>query len=76
MQAMRWIEAIASRAGRPGDAFRRVPRAPRVACADCPIMMSCGLEPQPGCLPRLEAIAGGRRGRIEPLDLCFPGGAG
>lgn len=40
-----------------------------IACADCPIVMSCGLEPRTNCLPRLEAVAAGRRRQPAPSDI-------
>ena len=41
-------------------------RSPKLSCADCPIVMSCGLEPRENCLPRLEAMARGARRHVGP----------
>ena len=43
-------------------------RSPKLLCADCPIVMSCGLEPRENCLPRLEALARGSRWQVGPWD--------
>ena len=45
-------------------------RARSVGCADCPIVMQCGREPQEHCLARLEALAGGRRRQLGPWDTA------
>lgn len=62
---MRWI---ASLIGWFSDARAWAERAPRLSCADCPIVMSCGLEPRANCLPRLEAIAAGKRRQVGTAD--------
>lgn len=68
MRAIRWIRSIAEFLG---EARVWAEKGPKLGCADCPIVMSCGLEPQESCLPRLEALAAGKRRRIEPADTMI-----
>lgn len=67
MLPARWVREFR---GWFSDARAWAVRAPKLACADCPIVMSCGLEPQVNCLPRLEAVAAGKRREIGPHDTC------
>lgn len=66
MSAMQWLRRLASRVGETASRSHR-----STGCADCPIVASCGLEPQKHCLPRLEAIAAGKRRRVEPADTLI-----
>lgn len=68
MGMMRWITFLSFGTG---GARSRAGSAPSIGCADCPIVMSCGLEPREQCLPRLEAIAAGRRRLVGPHDTCL-----
>ncbi len=67
MRAMQWVNDVS---GWVASAFRWASRSSGIGCADCPIVMSCGREPSETCLPRLEALAGGRRRQIGPQDTC------
>ena len=58
---MNLLRRIRQIGGRILDARMFSGRSASFKCADCPIVMSCGLEPQEICLPREEALAGGRR---------------
>ena len=64
----RWLGALSEWLG---EARAWSVRGPRLGCADCPIVMSCGLEPRENCLPRLEAIAAGRRRELGPHDTAI-----
>ena len=63
-----WIQALSSWLS---EAMAWSHRNRKFACADCPIVMSCGLEPRENCLPRLEAMARGARRGIGPWDTCI-----
>ena len=43
----------------------------KTECADCPIVMSCGLPPRENCLQRREAMANGEGRRIGPRDTSL-----
>ena len=64
----RWFDGFSSWLRAAGALAER---SPRFACADCPIVMNCGLEPRENCLPRLEAIAAGKRRQLGPQDTCI-----
>ncbi len=65
---MRWLKTVAELLR---EARVWAEKGPKPGCVDCPIVMSCGLEPQESCLPRLEALAAGKRRRIEPADTLI-----
>lgn len=66
MGPVQWLRQLASRIGEAEIWTVRTG-----SCADCPIVMSCGLEPQKHCLPRLEAVAAGKRRRVETPDTLI-----
>lgn len=60
-----WLREQAQRLGEWRIARKR---ADTINCADCPIVMRCGLEPQERCLGKLEAISVGRQREVGPWD--------
>ncbi len=64
-----WLVELAQRArDLAGDLQLGSKRDAGTGCADCPIVMQCGREPQERCLARVEAIAAGKRREAGPWD--------
>ncbi len=66
MSPMDWLRQLVIRLSEAEIWSRR-----STGCADCPVVMSCGLAPQKHCLPRIEAIAAGKRRPVQPADTLI-----